>query len=175
MRSTRGTTFERLTSFLKASATVAYFSGSSTKLSKVAPFVVKLFRPGKRGQSRNKGRRATFRAMKKTIRTLAPEIMRGRISPVTLTEEVLQRAERLNPTINSFITILRDRALRQAEAAEGAIREGKYSGPLHGIPIAMKDIFYIKGVRCTAASKILATNVPNYDSLVVKRLIGTSD
>src|SRR3989475_5821839 len=110
--------------------------------------------------------------MKKTIRTLAPEIMRGRISPVTLTEEVLQRAERLNPTINSFITILRDRALRQAEAAEGAIREGKYSGPLHGIPIAMKDIFYIKGVRCTAGSKILATNVANYDSLVVKRLIG---
>ncbi|TMQ01061.1 MAG: Asp-tRNA(Asn)/Glu-tRNA(Gln) amidotransferase GatCAB subunit A, partial [Thaumarchaeota archaeon] len=110
--------------------------------------------------------------MKKTIRTLAPEIMRGRISPVTLTEEVLQRAERLNPTINSFITILRDRALREAEAAEGAIREGKYSGPLHGIPIAMKDIFYIKGVRCTAGSKILATNVANYDSLVVKRLIG---
>src|SRR5213594_208081 len=109
--------------------------------------------------------------MKKTIRTLAPEIMRGRISPVTLTEEVLQRAERLNPTINSYITILRDRALRQAEAAEGAIREGKYSGPLHGIPIAMKDIFYIKGVRCTAGSKILATNVANYDSLVVKRLI----
>src|SRR5436309_3386787 len=110
--------------------------------------------------------------MKKTIRTLAPEIMRGRISPVTLTEEVLQRAERLNPTINSYITILRDRALREAEAAEGAIREGKYSGPLHGIPIAMKDIFYIKGVRCTAGSKILATNVANYDSLVVKRLIG---
>src|SRR3989454_883042 len=110
--------------------------------------------------------------MNKTIRTLAPEIMRGRISPVTLTEEVLQRAERLNPTINSYITILRDRALREAEAAEGAIREGKYSGPLHGIPIAMKDIFYIKGVRCTAGSKILATNVANYDSLVVKRLIG---
>src|SRR3989441_5587382 len=110
--------------------------------------------------------------MKKTIGTLAPEIMRGSLSPVTLTEEVLQRAERLNPTINSFITILRDRALRQAEAAEGAIREGKYSGPLHGIPIAMKDIFYIKGVRCTAGSKILATNVANYDSLVVKRLIG---
>src|SRR5438309_1916764 len=98
--------------------------------------------------------------------------MRGHISPVTLTEEVLQRAERLNPTINSFITILRERALREAEAAEGAIREGKYSGPLHGIPIAMKDIFYIKGVRCTAGSKILATNVANYDSLVVKRLIG---
>ena len=48
MRSTRGTTFERLTSFLKASATVAYFSGSSTKISKVGPFVVKLFRPRKR-------------------------------------------------------------------------------------------------------------------------------
>src|SRR5712691_11198277 len=110
--------------------------------------------------------------MKKTIRALAPEIMRGRISPVALTEEVLQRAERLNPTINSYITILRDGALREAEAAERAIREGRYSGPLHGIPIAVKDLFYIKGVRCTAGSKILATNVANYDSLVVKRLIG---
>ena len=109
--------------------------------------------------------------MKKTVRALAPEIMRGRISPVALTEEVLQRAERLNPTINSYITILRDRALREAEAAERAIREGRYSGPLHGIPIAVKDLFYIKGVRCTAGSKILATNVANYDSLVVKRLI----
>ena len=110
--------------------------------------------------------------MKKTIRTLAPEIMRGRISPVKLAEEVLQRAERLNPTINAFITILRERALREAEAAERAIREGKYQGPLHGIPIAVKDLLYIKGVRCTAGSKILAANVANYDSLVVRRLIG---
>src|SRR2546428_11539954 len=110
--------------------------------------------------------------MKKTVRALAPEIMRGRISPVALTEEVLQRAERLNPTINSYITILRDRALREAEAAERTIREGRYSGPLHGIPIALKDLFYIKGVRCTAGSKILATNGANYDSLAVKRLIG---
>src|SRR3989441_6008403 len=109
--------------------------------------------------------------MKKTIRTLAPEIMRGSLSPVKLTEEVLKRAERLNSTINCFITILRDRALREAEAAEKAIREGRYSGPLHGIPIAVKDLFYIKGVRCTAGSKILAKNVANYDSLVVKRLI----
>ncbi len=106
----------------------------------------------------------------KSIKGLASRIERGEVSPVSLTQEVLSRAERLNPTINSYITILRERALREAEAAERSIREGSYLGPLHGIPIAIKDLIYIDGVRCTAGSQILSTQVATYDSNVVKKL-----
>src|SRR5713226_4553082 len=108
--------------------------------------------------------------MRRTIQALSDEIRRGRLSPVKLTEQVLEKAERLNPTINSYITILKERALQAAEAAEGAIKERRYLGPLQGIPIAIKDIFYIKGVRCTAGSKILESFVATYDSKVVQRL-----
>lgn len=106
----------------------------------------------------------------KSIKSLAPRIERGELSPVRLTEEVLSKAERLNPRINAYITILRERALREAEAAERSIREGSYLGPLHGIPIAIKDLIYIDGVRCTAGSQILSTQVATYDSNVVKKL-----
>jgi len=106
----------------------------------------------------------------KSIKVLVPRIRGGELSPTKLTEEVLSNAERRNPTINSYITILRDRALREADAAERSIREGSYLGPLHGIPIAIKDLIYIDGVRCTAGSQILSKQVATYDSNLVKRL-----
>jgi len=113
---------------------------------------------------------STFMKSMKTIRELAREIEGGRISPVKLTEEVLHRIETLNPRINSYITILKEVALRDARLAERSIREGKYVGPLHGIPVAVKDLIYIKGVRCTAGSRILANYIATYDSNVTKKL-----
>jgi aspartyl-tRNA(Asn)/glutamyl-tRNA(Gln) amidotransferase subunit A len=106
----------------------------------------------------------------KSIWELAPRIKRGELSPVSLVRETLQRIDRLNPRVNAYITILRDSALKEAESAEKAIREGKYLGPLHGIPIAIKDLIYINGVRITAGSKILATHTATYDAPVIRRL-----
>src|SRR5438132_13984295 len=108
----------------------------------------------------------------KTIRGLAPLIRSGAVSVPKLVQDTLTRISRLDPAINSYITVLSESALREGEMADKQIAEGRYLGPLHGIPIAVKDLFYIKGVRMTAGSKILATNVANYDSFVVKRLMG---
>lgn len=105
-----------------------------------------------------------------TILDLSRAISAGRLSPVKLTEEYLARIERLDGRINSYITVLREESLRSAEAAEAELREGRVRGPLHGIPVSVKDLIYINGVRCTAGSKILSNHVAGYDSPVVRRL-----
>lgn len=92
------------------------------------------------------------------------------ISPVELVDAALARIERGNPTLNAFLTIVADEARRQGRAAERAIRRGNASGPLHGIPISLKDNFWTRGIRSTAGSKILANFVPNEDSDVASRL-----
>ncbi len=91
-------------------------------------------------------------------------------SPVSVAEKTLSLIEKLNPKINSYITVLRDSTLSQAAESEKRLKTGEPLGPLDGIPIAVKDLFYIKGVRCTAGSKILANNVAPYDSTVVGKL-----
>ncbi len=101
---------------------------------------------------------------------LAEEIKSGGLSPVELVHRTLERIRRLNPVVNAFITVLEDEALRQAVEAEREIRDGRYRGPLHGIPVSLKDIIYIRGVRCTAGSKILAQHVAGYDATVTARL-----
>lgn len=106
----------------------------------------------------------------KSIRELAPRIRKGELSPVSLLRETLLRIERLNPRVNAYITVLEESALREAESAEKALREGEYLGPLHGVPIAIKDLIHIDGVRLTAGSKILATNTATYDAAVIQRL-----
>ena len=105
-----------------------------------------------------------------TIRELAPKIRDGTVSPVTLTEEYLQRIERLNPEIDAYITVLGESALEEAEKSERQIREGRYLGPLHGIPMAIKDIIAIEGVRCTAGSSILESYMPDSDAPVIRRI-----
>ncbi len=92
------------------------------------------------------------------------------ISPVELVDAALARIERANPGLNAFLTIVADEARRQARAAERAIRSGNASGPLHGIPISLKDNFWTRGIRSTAGSKILANFVPDEDSDVASRL-----
>ncbi len=106
----------------------------------------------------------------KTIKDLAEGYRAGSTSPVSVTEESLALVEKLNPTLNCFITVLRNSALKSAEESEKRFKEGKPLGALDGVQIALKDIIYIAGVRCTAGSKILANNIAAYDSPVARRL-----
>jgi len=85
-------------------------------------------------------------------------------------DAIIEKIEKLNPKLNAFITILDESARREAMHADSLIKQGKYLGPLHGIPISLKDLIYIKGVRSTSGSKILADFVPDYDSTVTRKL-----
>lgn len=104
-----------------------------------------------------------------TISELAPRIKSGEVSPVELTEAALSEADRLQPTLNSFITILHEEARTQAKQAEAAIQRGEYRGPLHGIPMGIKDNLATKGIRTTVGSKVLKDHVPDEDAEVVTR------
>ena len=104
-----------------------------------------------------------------TISELAPKIKAREISPVELTEAALAQVDRLQPVLNSFITILHDQARGQAREQEAALMRGEYRGPLHGIPIGIKDNIATAGIRTTVGSKVLADQVPEEDALVVSR------
>lgn len=105
-----------------------------------------------------------------SIEEAARLLRRRAISPVELVQACLARIERGNPRVNAFLTVLAEGALRQARAADHALRRGRAKGPLHGIPIALKDNFYTRGIRTTAGSKILADFIPKQDSEVAARL-----
>lgn len=105
-----------------------------------------------------------------TIDDLSPRIRKKEISPVELTKLFLDRIERLNPVLNAYVTLTREQALADARRAEKEILKRKYRGPLHGIPISIKDNLATKGVRTTAGSKILAEWRPDFDATVVTRL-----
>jgi aspartyl-tRNA(Asn)/glutamyl-tRNA(Gln) amidotransferase subunit A len=101
----------------------------------------------------------------------ASELMRRRkVSPVDLTRACLARIERLNPTLNAFITVTAEQALAEARQAEGEIQRGKWRGPLHGIPISLKDLFDTARVKTTAGSAVFANRIPAEDAEVVRRL-----
>jgi aspartyl-tRNA(Asn)/glutamyl-tRNA(Gln) amidotransferase subunit A len=97
-------------------------------------------------------------------------VHRRAVSPVELTQACLARIERLNPVLNAFITVTADQAFQQARDAEAEIRKGKWRGPLHGVPIALKDLFDTAGVRTTAASGVFKDRVPSEDAESVRRL-----
>ena len=92
------------------------------------------------------------------------------ISPVELTRACLQRIERLNPTLNAFITVTAEQAIAQARDAEAEVRHGRWRGPLHGIPVGIKDNIDTAGVRTTLASAVFKDRVPSADAEVVRRL-----
>jgi aspartyl-tRNA(Asn)/glutamyl-tRNA(Gln) amidotransferase subunit A len=105
-----------------------------------------------------------------TIQDASEQLRKKRLSPVELTKACLTRIEQLNPTLNAFITITSDSALATAREAEAEIQRGHWRGPLHGIPIALKDLFDTAGVRTTAASGVFKDRVPTQDAEIVRRL-----
>ena len=99
------------------------------------------------------------------------ELFRNReLSPVELTKECLAQIEKLNSTLNAFITVTAELALEQARSAEDEIGRGHWRGPLHGIPLALKDLIDTAGIRTTAASAIFKDRIPAEDAEVVRRL-----
>ena len=101
----------------------------------------------------------------------ASQLVRSKkVSPVELTHECLSRIERLNPKLNAFITVTADSALAEARQAEAEIQHDHWRGPLHGIPIALKDLVDTAGVRTTAASGLFKDRIPTQDAEIVRRL-----
>jgi aspartyl-tRNA(Asn)/glutamyl-tRNA(Gln) amidotransferase subunit A len=94
----------------------------------------------------------------------------GVLSPVELAQAYLERIERLEPQVNSYITVTAALALEQAKLHETELRAGRWRGPLHGVPIALKDNIDTAGIRTTAASAVLAERVPTVDAEVYRRL-----
>src|SRR5271167_1357211 len=92
------------------------------------------------------------------------------VTPQQLVEACLGRIQIYNPKVNAFITVMRDYALKQAQDLEAEQRAGKFRGPLHGVPIALKDNMDTAGVRTTAASAVFDERVPTEDAEVVRRL-----
>jgi aspartyl-tRNA(Asn)/glutamyl-tRNA(Gln) amidotransferase subunit A len=101
---------------------------------------------------------------------LSKLIKRREISPVEVVKAYLARVEAVEPALNSFITLLPEQAMEEARLAEHEIRSGQYRSPLHGIPIGLKDLFYVKGVPNTSGSKIFDHFIPDYDSTVALKL-----
>ena len=97
-------------------------------------------------------------------------IQKRELSPVEVTEAHLKRVELLEPTLNSFITVLADQALAAAREAEKEIVAGRYRSPLQGVPLGLKDLYNTAGIRTTSGSKIFDAFVPNSDSTVAARL-----
>jgi len=101
----------------------------------------------------------------------ASELVRAKeLSPVELTQACLARIEALNPELDAFITVTAEMALSQAREAEAEIQRGAWRGPLHGIPLSLKDLIDVGGVPTTAASAVFENHVPTEDAEVVRRL-----
>jgi aspartyl-tRNA(Asn)/glutamyl-tRNA(Gln) amidotransferase subunit A len=94
----------------------------------------------------------------------------GKLSPVTLTEALLERSQRLNPRFHAFIRVTPEVAIAAAQQAEREIRDGKWRGPLHGMPFGLKDIIDWSGLPTTAHSKLLMDNIAKDDAAVSQRL-----
>src|SRR5215467_14467977 len=105
-----------------------------------------------------------------TIAEASALISKRELSPVELVESRLKRIERLDGELHSFIRVLPEPALAAARSAEAEIMAGNRRGPLHGIPIGLKDIYETKGVPTTGHSKVLIDHVPKADATSVRRL-----
>ena len=105
-----------------------------------------------------------------SVGELSRLIRKKEVSPVEVVKAHLARIEALEPALNSFITLLPEQALEEASKAERQIEAGQYRGPLHGIPIGLKDLFYVKGVRNTSGSKIFDHFIPDHDSTIALKL-----
>jgi len=105
-----------------------------------------------------------------TIGALAPLIQHKKLSPVELTEFYLERIKQLNPQLNAYVLVAEERARADAALAQKEIENGRYRGPLHGIPFSIKDNLATRGIRTAAGSPILADWIPENDATAVERL-----
>jgi aspartyl-tRNA(Asn)/glutamyl-tRNA(Gln) amidotransferase subunit A len=105
-----------------------------------------------------------------TLAEAARRLVSRELSPVELTTAHLERIATLDGRLNAFLTVTVDDALRAARRAEDAIGRGEYRGALHGIPLAIKDLYDTRGVRTTAGSKFFASRVPDANAAVIDRL-----
>ena len=105
-----------------------------------------------------------------SILELAEALRARKVSPVELTRACLQKIEELNPVLNAFITVTADQALAQARTTETEISRGDWRGPLHGVPIGLKDLIDTAGILTTAASELYRTRVPAHSAEVVLQL-----
>ncbi len=105
-----------------------------------------------------------------SVAELAGFIERKEITPVDAVGAYLKRIEDVNPKLNAFITVLKEQALQEAGSATSEIANGRYLGPLHGIPVGVKDQIHTRGIRTTDASKLREHFVPEIDATVVVNL-----
>jgi len=105
-----------------------------------------------------------------TLEELSSLLREKQVSPVEVTQAHLKRIDTLDKAINAYITVMWDQALVDAQRCEKEILRGDYRGPLHGVPVALKDLYDTAGVPTTAGSKIYAHRVPSEDATVVARL-----
>ena len=100
----------------------------------------------------------------------AAEIRTKDLSPVDLAQSLLERIDALEPALQAWVTIDREQVLGEAQEREDEAQQGRIRGPLHGVPVGLKDIFYTEGMLTTACSRILADFVPDYDATCVAKL-----
>src|SRR3989475_11901709 len=93
-----------------------------------------------------------------------------KVSPLEVMQALLERIDRVNPRVNAIVTLDRDAALWQAQRATSALKRAAHLGPLHGIPVGIKDVTATKGIRTTYGSKLFEQHVPDEDAVVVERL-----
>jgi amidase len=105
-----------------------------------------------------------------TIRDVAPRIASGDVSSVDLTGRLLERIATVDRSLKSYATVTADQAMAMARAADTDIRAGRYRGPLHGVPIAVKDLCYTKGVRTMGGTAVRKDFIPDVDATVVSKL-----
>jgi aspartyl-tRNA(Asn)/glutamyl-tRNA(Gln) amidotransferase subunit A len=105
-----------------------------------------------------------------TILETAAALRRREISSAELTAAALERIERLNPATNAMQTVMAEAARERAKQADEELARGEGRGPLHGIPVAVKDLFFTKGVRTTGGSRLFEDHVPDHDAAVVESL-----
>src|SRR6202045_4857132 len=149
-------------SFLKAT-----LAGAAVPLTKV-PVVAETDRKSQGTSPVSGGQKEHLTRL--TIREVADLVRKKKVSPMELTTACLARIDRFNPLLNAFITITAESALEQAREAEAEVKQGKWRGPLHGVPIALKDLFDTAGVRTTGASGVFKDRIPTEDAEVARRL-----
>ena len=106
-----------------------------------------------------------------SMEQVAQLIETRQVSPVEVVEACLARIEKLNPELNAFVYLMADEARQAAKEAEAEIAAGNYKGKMHGIPIALKDLYYIKGVPTTGGAEVLRDFVPDFNGTITQRLI----